>query len=266
MSILKLENISKHYLKAAGAKANVLENINISVESSEKFVSVLAPFSSGKTTLLKIISAIESPDAGKVFLQNDIYNKPKGKIIFIPEKPSSFPWLSVKENVRFGQSSNSSSGLSARDSEIFHKELIDIVGLSGYEDHFPHNESLGFRFRISLARALAAAPEIILLDDPFKRMNSETKDEIYELVRQVLDKYKITFILATTNISEAVYLSNKIYLMKKNPGQIFEEIRLDAETLKSKGLNRHERFLSLRNEIEKSFRSAGENFQTEIHI
>jgi ABC-type nitrate/sulfonate/bicarbonate transport system ATPase subunit len=137
--------------------------------------------------------------------------------------------------------------------------------LTGYENHHPHNESLGFRFRISLARALAVNPEFILLDDPFKRMSSITKDEIYELLRSIEEKFKVSFILATTNIAEAVYLSNKIFLMKKNPGKIIEEIKLDAETLRKKGLNSHERFISLRNEIEKSFQASGETLQTEVH-
>lgn len=254
-------------MKAAGAKQNVLENINILIDDTDgkgKFISILAPFASGKSTLLKIISAIEKPDGGKVYLKNNVYDKPIGKIALIPERPSSFPWLNVKENIAFGRRPNSSSSLG--DQEVFYKELIDIVGLSGYEEHFPHNESLGFRFRISLARALAAKSEIILFDEPFKRMNSETKDEIYEMIRKVIKKYNLTIILATTNITEAVYLSNKIYLMKKNPGHIFEEINIDAETAIIKGLDRHDRFLSLKNEIEKSFRSAGENFHTEVHI
>jgi len=259
LSSLKLENISKFYSKPAGAKLNVLDDINLSIESSENessFVSLLASFESGKTTLLKIISAIEKSDNGKVLLNSELYNKPAGKIVFVPEKPSSFPWLNVEQNIEFVAG--------VKTDKL--KELMEVIGLTGYENYHPHNESLGFRFRISLGRALAVSPEFILLDDTFRRMNSETKDEIYELLRAVRAKYKINFILATTNISEALYLSNKIYLMKKNPGKIIEEIKLDAETLKTNELNRQERFISLRNEIEKSFLAAGESSQTEIRI
>ena len=259
MSNLKLENISKYYSKPAGAKQNVLEDINLSIETSEKgggFVSILASFESGKTTLLKIISAIVKSDSGRVLLQNEVYDKATGKIVFIPEKPSSFPWLNVEQNIIFATDINADKL----------KELINTVGLTGYENHHPHNESLGFRFRISLARALAVNPVFILLDDSFRRMDSETKDEIYELLRTVRLKFNVNFILATTNVSEAIYLSDKIFLMKKNPGKIIEEIKLDADTLKSKGLNRQDRFVSLRNEIEKTFQAAGEMSQTEIRI
>ena len=259
MNSLKLENISKYFPKHAGAKLNVLEDINLSVDNSEKgenFVSILASFESGKSTLLKIISALEKPDSGKVLLGNEVYDNPTGKIVLIPERSSSFPWLNVEQNISF-----------AKENKIIQsKELIDAVGLTGYENHYPHNKSLGFRFRISLARALAANPDYILLDDPFRRMNSETKDEIYELLRNVLVNFDVAFILATTNISEAIYLSKKIYLMKKNPGKIIEEIQLGSKTSKVKGLSGKERFMSLRNEIEKSFLASGETSQTEITI
>ena len=258
MKSLELQNVSKFFVGPAGAKFNVLEDISFSIEipdDKSSFISILASFASGKTTLLKIISAIEEPDSGNVLLMKEPYIKPAGKIPYIPEKPSSFPWLNVEENINFVRQ-NKAGDL---------KELVENVGLTGYENHHPHNESLGFRFRISLARALAVKPDFILLDDPFKRMNSITKDEIYDLLRAIQGKYKVSFILATTNIAEAVYLSNKIFLMKKNPGKIIEEIKLDAETLRKKGLNSHERFISLRNEIEKSFQASGETLQTEVH-
>jgi NitT/TauT family transport system ATP-binding protein len=256
---LELQKISKFFTGPSGAKINVLEDISFSIENPDNkgsFISILASFASGKTTLLKIIAAIEKPDKGKVLLMNEPYIKPEGRIAYIPEKPCSFPWLNVEDNINF-VSKNKAEKL---------KELVEDAGLTGYENHHPHNESLGFRFRISLARALVVNPDFILLDDPFKRMNSVTKDEIYELLRTIQEKYKITFILATTNIAEAVYLSNKIFLMKKNPGKIIEEIKLDAETLRKKGLDSNERFISLRNEIEKSFKASGETLQTEVHI
>jgi NitT/TauT family transport system ATP-binding protein len=255
---LELQNVSKYFIGPAGSKLNVLEDISFSIETPDdksNFISILASFASGKTTLLKIIAAIEKPDRGNVLLMKEPHLRPTGKIPYIPERPSSFPWQNVEENINF-VSLNKTNDL---------KELIDSVGLTGYENHHPHNESLGFRFRISLARALAVKPDFILLDDPFKRMSSITKDEIYELLRSIEEKFKVSFILATTNIAEAVYLSNKIFLMKKNPGKIIEEIKLDAETLRKKGLDSHERFISLRNEIENSFQASGERLQTEVH-
>lgn len=256
--LLSVNKVSKSFTRLAGAMVGVLDNISFDIEKKEKggqFISVLASFGSGKSTLLKIICGIEKPDSGDVLFNGKLLNGINGKVIFIPEKPSSFPWLDVKENVQFGTGVKKPV-----------QEFIDDVGLTGYEKHHPDNDSIGFRFRISLARALALNPEIILLDDPFKRMNSQTRDEIYDVIRSVMNKYNTTFLLATTNISEAVYLSNKIYLMKKNPGHIFHEIKFDSETATERGLNKRERFLSIRNEIEKLFTSTGENLQSEIRI
>jgi len=256
--ILSVNKISKSFTRLAGAKITVIDNINLRIEKNGKsgqFISVLASFGSGKSTLLKLICGIEKPDSGEILVNGNLLNGTKGEVIFVPEKPSSFPWLNVLENVQFGLEGNKPV-----------QEFIDAVGLTGYEKHYPDNDSIGFRFRISFARALAVNPEIILLDDPFRRMISKTRDEIYDVIRSVMKKYNTTFLLVTTNISEAVYLSNKIYLMKKNPGKIFHEFNIGSETATEMGLNRQERFISLRSEIEKLFTSVGENFQSEIRI
>lgn len=259
--LLELKNISKSYAGLAGARRKVLEDINFSIPyagGKGSFISVLASFGSGKSTLLKIISGLVRPDSGTVIFTGKNYVEPEGKIVYIPEKPSSFPWMNVQENIKIVQK--------GRNDEHFVEEIINVVGLTGYEFHHPNDNSLGFRFRISLARALSVKPAIILLDDTFKRISAQTRDELYEVLRNIINKLGITFILATTNISEAVYLSSQILLMKKNPGKIFDDIKLNAETMEKRGLNRQERFISLRNEIEAGFASVGENLQTEIHL
>lgn len=258
---LNIENISRYFKGPSGARLNVLEDISFSVESgsgSGKFISIIASFAGGKSTLLKILAGLDNPDAGEVKLNGKIYSRPTGEIVYIPEKPSSFPWMNVAENVNFAMNGNVNKNST--------NEIINSVGLGGYENHFPDDGSSGFRFRIALARAIAAGAKVILLDDPFRRMKAITKDEIYELLRNLINTYGVTFILATPNITEAVYLSNKIFLMKKNPGKIIDEISLDSKTAADRGLDRQERFLSLRKQIESKFVSIGENLQTEVHF
>ena len=258
---LNIENITKHFTGPSGAMFNVLDNICFKVEeegSKGNLISIIASFSSGKSTLLKIISGLETPDAGTVKLNDKKITSPNGEIAYIPENPSSFPWMNVADNINFAM--RNTGKLNSV------KEIVSAVGLTGYENHYPDDKSLGFRFRISIARALAAGSKVILLDDPFRRMKSITKDEIYELIRKLINDFGITFILSTPNITEAVYLSNKIFLMKKNPGKIIDEVKLDAGTATARGLDRQERFLSLRKEIESKFVSIGENLQTEVHF
>ncbi len=243
---LEIKNLYKYFHGEAGAKLFVLEDINISNDFNKRLgsiVSILAPFGSGKSTLLKIISAIEKPSEGTVILNGKPYESSDGQVIYIPEKPSSFPWMSVKQNIQFSTSLNKNEITGIDDA-------ISSVGLTGYEDHFPHEKSTGFRFRISVARALALKPILILLDDPLKNLHGETKKEILELLRNLKEKLNMNFMFSTTNITDAINLSDKIYLMKGHPGKIFKEIDLAKDKLSK---NSPDFYNQVRTEIESAF-------------
>ena len=219
--ILEVKNISKYFKGEAGSKQTVFENLSFVIRKEHNITSILAPFGGGKTTLLKILSGLDYDYKGDILLNGE---KNKYKFPFIPEKPSSFPWLNVSDNIScFIDILNKEE----RQSQIYIQELIDITGLTGYEDHYPDNRSLGFRFRISLARALVVSPQIILLDDPFKLMDSETKDEIFELIKKTASLKNIKFLLCTSNITEAALLSDKIILINDKPGYLAGEIIID---------------------------------------
>jgi NitT/TauT family transport system ATP-binding protein len=249
-TMLKLEGIEKFYAIEGGLKAKVLQDINFEIKQPERatVTTILAPFGSGKTTLLKIISGIVKPTSGRIFLEGSHIDYQKTKLPFIPEAPSSFPWLNVSENIRFALNLQTNS---LRNIE----ELISLTGLTGYEEHFPHNKSLGFRFRISLARALAINPPFILIDDSLENIKQESKEELYEVLIKVSDMAKQNFILATTNVVEAIQLSDEIHLMSKTPAKIFHTIKIgrkDAPLLKKQGT---EKFNLLKDEIEEAFKS-----------
>ncbi len=249
-TILDIVNVSKDFHGISGSKQHVLENVNLSVKISSakgKIFSVLAPFGAGKTTLLKIVCGLEKPSIGGVNVTGKKYDAEylHGKIVFIPEKPSSYPWLNVEQNIKFA------AGLKFKEINFSHiQELISLVGLEGYENHFPNDKSLGFRFRISLARALAVGPQLLLLDDPLKDLHYEVKREIKQLIQFIVNKLNISIILTTTNINDSISLSNNIYLMKKNPGMIIEEIAVDRLKLIDKN---GDYFTSLKRQIERTF-------------
>lgn len=225
--LLQVKNISKYFEMPAGAKNHVLEDINLAFRYSKEsgqIISILAPFGSGKTTLLRIMAGLEKPTSGEIIFNGENYNRSLRKIIYIPEKPSSFPWFNVKQNLTFASEINTKNNF---DKSI--NEIIYLVGLAGYENHFPNNDSIGFRFRISLARALVVKPDFILIDDSFKKLDFETKEEIYHLINNVVIKLNINIIIATTNISSAIKHSDSIFLMKKDPGYIFHELKVRKE-------------------------------------
>ncbi len=234
--ILSVENLSKEYTDKVGYKINLLKNINLHIDNNE-FVSILAPSGSGKSSLLKIIGQVDKPTSCGNFV--------KGKITpIIPSKPASFPWLNVYENIKFNSKYSSQ--------QI--QEIINLVGLNGYEDHFPNNKSKGFRFRISLGRGLANNPELIIVDEPFNNLNSETRKEMYELLRKINIETKIPFLYGTTNISETIFFSDRIYLMKKNPGEIVDEINVTLPHNRTIDILESEEFISIRTKIENKFK------------
>ncbi len=235
--VLTLNNISKHYIDKVGYNINLLNKISLSLNTNE-FLTILAPRGSGKTSLLKIISGLEQPTNGVIETNGN-------KLIFIPTKPSSFPWLNVRENISFN-SNLSSERIS---------EIIDLVGLNGYTEHFPHNKSEGFRFRIALGRALANMPDVLVIDEPFANLNSRTREEIYLLLRALYNSEKLTIIFGTTNITEAIFLSDKIYLMKKNPGEIIGKLIVDLEEKRELPLMESKEFQTSRNQIEEIFKT-----------
>ncbi|MFA5804389.1 MAG: ATP-binding cassette domain-containing protein [Melioribacteraceae bacterium] len=237
--MIEVKNISKEYIDDNGFKNIILKNVSLSI-SSEKITSVIAPSGSGKSTLLKTISGLEHATHGEV-IKNE-----NQKIVYIPSQPSSFPWLNVEENI--------SLGLLEKDATEI-KSMIRFVGLEGYESFYPNNKSYGFRFRIALARSLAQQPEAILLDEPFNQMDNQTKKEIMLLIRETQNTLQTTFLLATTNITEALFLSDHIYLMKKNPGEIISDLLVDLPKERNELIYDSDKFIQLRSQIEKSFKN-----------
>ena len=236
--MIEVKNISKEYVDDSGFKNIILKNVSLNIPS-EKITSVIAPCGSGKSTLLKIISGLENATHGEVIKNGN------QKIVYIPSQPSSFPWLNVEENI--------SLGLHKKDSTKI-KSIIGFVGLEGYESFHPNNKSYGFRFRITLARSLAHHPSVILLDEPFFQMDVQTKMEILFLIHETQITFKTTFLLATTNITEALFLSEKIYLMKKDPGEIIADHMVDLPQKRDDSIYDSEKFIQLRSHIEKSFK------------
>jgi ABC-type nitrate/sulfonate/bicarbonate transport system ATPase subunit len=239
--LLELKNISKSVHGLAGSKVRVLDKIDFKIDkpdSSGQIISLLSASATELTSLLKIISGVEKHNEGEVLLSGKKYQASLGEIVYIPEHPSSFPWLDVKQNVEFAVNNEKNKV----------NEAISLVGLEGYETHFPDNDSLGFRFRISLARAIATGAKIILLNEPLKNLHGETKKEIFNLISELTKKIDITIIIASININDTLLISDKIFLMKRHPGRIADAIEID----KSKELNIHsDYFHSTKTDIEK---------------
>ncbi len=227
LNILELRSVTKIFSDVYGTKKKVIKDISLSIPANApKITSILASFGGGKSTLLRLIAGIEKPDSGEVILNGGKYLQPEGKIVLIPEKSASLPWLNVMKNIELACRLETCR---KNDRRYEINDLISLVGLSGYENHYPHNDSFGFRFRISLARALLFNPVVLLLDDCFKKMDHTTREEIYKLVYEISREIGTYFLIATTNVSEAIRLSGRVLMMSKDPAKIYNEIHVPDE-------------------------------------
>ncbi len=233
--MIELKNISKEYIAETGFKKVVLKNISCRFQE-EKITSIIASKNSGLTTLCKIVCDLETVSDG------EIKEDSKRKKNFLPSEPSSFPWRSVFDNITLGLTSFDKD-------EII--RLIKLAGLEGYEKFHPHNNSLGFRFRISLARSLSRKPLLIVIDNSFCSMDHQTKNEIYSLLKGINQTERIGFLVATTNVTEALLLSDRIYLLGNQPGVMtthYDVRKYNVSEIDS------EEFMSWRIKIENEFK------------
>jgi len=219
---------------------NVLKNFNFEIDVSQNSINSIICFDNSASSLLKIVGNAEENFKGEVTLNENL------RAIYIPKNPSSLPWLSVEENIKFILE-NSSYKEAVAQNQV--QNLIDDVGLTGYEKHFPANNSLGFRFRISLAGTLALKSSLILVDNSLKQMDEETKFELYDLLKKISSKYNVSFLLASNDINEVIYLSENIYLMKAGNSKIIDKINLKEEWQKLNKEGRGNRQLQLKEKI-----------------
>jgi ABC-type multidrug transport system ATPase subunit len=231
-SFLEAHNITKYLNGDAGSKKSIVENLSFSISEKDNITAILAPVRGGKTTILKILAGLDNDYMGDIFLKGF---QIKNKLPYIPEKPASFPWLNVYDNIKIILSIQRKDEIS----RVRIQELINLVGLTGYENHFPANKSYGFRFRISLARALSNPSPLILLDEPWKQMDPETKGEILNLVKNLSYEGHLKFLITSSNITDVTFLSDKILLLDKF-GKLSETISKSSnepELIKNNILN-----------------------------
>lgn len=246
--LIVIKDLTKTFDQENGVRKTVLKNFSLTIPFCENgnITSIIAPFGAGKSTLLKIISGIEKYDYGNIVFHNSVLKiKP-----FIPQSNSILPWLSVKENI--------THWLKFKNEKIYEDELnqiIDDVGLINYENYYPQNINSGFQFLIAFARAMVFNSKFILIDNTFSNLDVDTRNEIYTMLKFVVDKYHLQIILTTTNIIEAIYLSEKIYLMSKNPAKIFYELKNENKYNELQTMVTSESFKNISQQIQTEFQT-----------
>lgn len=216
--IISVQQLSKSYVPGT----LVLNDITLQIEKGE-VVSLLGKSGCGKSTLLNCIGGFETIDNGTILLEEEKVQKPSQRCIMLMQSYGLLPWRSVRKNVELGLEKMS---ISKKDIEARADHYLEMVGLIDRANSMPSELSGGMQQRVAIARALAIQPEVILMDEPFGALDTFTRYYLQDELLQIQQREKTTILLVTHDIDEAIYLSDRIFIMKPNPGEIHKEIAI----------------------------------------
>jgi NitT/TauT family transport system ATP-binding protein len=224
-------------------KTHVLEDINIDVRENE-FLVLLGPGQCGKTVLLNLIAGLLKPTLGEIELDGEALLGADKRISMVFQQTSILPWKTVMENVEIGPKY---AGKGKEERRKKAQYFIDLVGLGGFEKHYPRQISGGMKQRVGIARAYTANPEILLMDEPFGALDAQTRYSMQGEILKIWEKDKRTVVFVTNNIEEAVTLGDRIILFTQAPATVKEVY--DLNSLKKPRDNMSEEFLKMRDLI-----------------
>lgn len=199
-----------------------LEDFTLKARSGE-FICLLGPSGCGKSTALNIMACFEKPTTGKVLVDERPVKKPGLDRGVVLQEPTLFPWLTVTDNITFGPRMNNVSPGKYREDV---KRYIDMMGLTGFENHYPYELSGGMKQRVAIARAWINEPAVLLMDEPFGALDAQTRIILQELLLTVWDELKTTVLFITHDVEEAICLADRVIVMSARPGRIQMEVRI----------------------------------------
>jgi NitT/TauT family transport system ATP-binding protein len=202
------------------AQVTALEHINFEVRKRE-LISVIGPSGCGKSTLIRILAGLDYPSSGVVRLDEEPVVGPGADRGMVFQGYTLFPWLTVKKNVMFGPTLNSSLDVPAERKAL---KWLKIVGLESFADAYPAQLSGGMKQRVAIARALANSPRILLMDEPFGALDAQTRSSMQAHLLRIWSEVDVTILFITHDLDEAIYLSDRIVVLGARPGRIVEII------------------------------------------
>ncbi len=234
---LRISRVSKHFETGKG-RVTAVDDVSLDIMQGE-FISIIGPSGCGKSTLMNMVGGLLTEYDGDILLDGKKVSGCQPEIGMVFQEESTFPWRTALENVAFPLEA---AGLT-RDKRIARaRDLLDLVGLSGFENHYPAELSGGMRQRIAIARTLAFEPRILLMDEPFAALDEQTRLLLGDKVVQIQNKLRQTTLLITHNISEAVQLSDRVLIMTFRPGRIKRVIEIDLPRPRSSEMMGSEAF------------------------
>ena len=231
---ISLRNVGKQFTvrpskdQPEGSTLTALEGITLDVAAGE-FITLVGPSGSGKTTLLDLLAGLTRPDTGQVLVDGQEMAGPGRDRAVVFQQYALFPWRTAAANVAFGLEGPGSDRrrLSRKERAEKAREYLDLVGLSGFEDRYPHELSGGMKQRVAIARSLAYEPDILLMDEPFAALDAQTREQLQEELLRIWRATGKTIIFITHGIDEAVYLGQRVAVLSSRPGRLKQVVDID---------------------------------------
>lgn len=239
--ILEIRDIGKTFKRRNQSDLVALKNIDLSIERGS-FVSIVGASGSGKSTLLRIIDGLLQPDRGTIAVNGKIVTKPGRDRAVVFQADSLLPWKTVIENVAYGLTL---AGVRWKEASKTAQYFIDLAGLTGFEEQYPHQLSGGMRQRVNVARGLAVDPDILLLDEPFAALDAQTREIMQTELLRIWQESGKTILLITHQIDEAVFLSDEVVVFSARPGTVRERITIPLARPRDLDLKRRPEFVGL---------------------
>jgi NitT/TauT family transport system ATP-binding protein len=251
MSKVLIQNVGKVFERAA-SPVPALENVNLSIDDNE-FITLVGASGCGKSTLLRILAGLEYRTSGEVLCSGKNITSPGADRAMVFQHYSLYPWLSVIDNIKFSrQLKVNRENLSSSDVEAASgraEALLNLIGLNKVRDAYPNQLSGGMQQRVAIARALMGRPSILLMDEPFGALDSQTREVMHDLILHIHRIEKTTIVFVTHDVEEAVYLGQRVVLMQPRPGRIHSIFPVPLPLHRTQDMKHSEAFRALRAEI-----------------
>jgi len=268
---ISLRNVSRTFAGRGGARVEALRNVNLEVEDAYshegtdigEFRVILGPSGCGKSTILRLIAGLDQPTAGQVLLNGKEVEGPGRDRGMVFQKYTSFPWLTVRDNIAYGLGIN---GVPAAESGPIVDHLLEATGLKAFARAYPDTLSGGMQQRVAIARTLALRPQVVLMDEPFGALDAQTRGEMQHLLLRIWHESASTILFVTHDVEEAIYLADRIFILSARPGTIMEDIPVPFGRPREHEVKRRREFHELQNYVLACLRRAPGHGQVRVSV
>lgn len=250
--LLSARGLSHIYPDQNGG-VEALTNVSLSVPR-ESFTCVVGPSGCGKTTLLRLLSGLLQPTEGEVRFEGELVKRPRRRIGFVFQEANLMPWRTAEQNIRLPLEVQADHASPASDRV---RQMIELVGLTGFEATLPSDLSGGMAQRVALARALVHEPELLLLDEPFGSLDALTRERMAAELMRIWRESEVTVLMVTHSISEAVLMADRVIVLSERPGSVIVDLAVDLPRPRELEMTYTQRFGEIASQVREAIGGAG---------